>query len=291
MTVIEALDQIIRRRQAEGVTAAWLSAANRAVLGKRVAVSNRAVPPPEAQSRKPAPPVTPAPPVLTVPPEAEVPGSPAAPDSATVAERPNMTGMTWEELVTQCRQCQACPLGGTRRNIVIEAGCRHAPLMFIGEGPGADEDAQGVPFVGRAGQLLTKMIAAIGRDRQSDDPAHAVYIANVVKCRPPRNRVPLPDEAAACIGYLQRQIELVRPKVIVLLGASALKYLCNKQSIVRWRGNWIDYAGIPVMPTFHPAYVLRFESFPEQLITVKRQVWNDLKMVMVRLKSIEEGAR
>ena len=171
-----------------------------------------------------------------------------------------------------------------RRNVVIEDGCRTAPLMFIGEGPGEEEDAQGVPFVGRAGQLLTRMIAAMKRDRRSQEASSAVYIANIVKCRPPNNRNPLPEEGHACLGYLRRQIALVKPKVIVLLGAVPLQFLMNRRGITAARGNWLEYEGIPVMPTFHPAFVLRFERYPQDFLEKKRLVWHDLQAVMKRLE-------
>lgn len=157
--------------------------------------------------------------------------------------------------------------------------------MFIGEGPGADEDAQGVPFVGAAGQLLTRMINAMHRDRSSEDPAKAVYICNIVKCRPPGNRNPSPEEAGRCLGYLKRQIQLVQPKVIVLLGAVPLQHLLHLTGITRLRGKWHEYEGIPVMPTFHPSYILRLANVQTQYVLAKKQVWTDLQAVMERLKS------
>ena len=169
------------------------------------------------------------------------------------------------ETVAQCRRCI---LAETRQHVVFGEGNPHAGLMFIGEGPGADEDRLGRPFVGRAGQLLDKMIAAMQFTREE------VYIANIVKCRPPGNRVPSPDEAACCIGYLKKQIELIRPEAIVLLGATAVTFLLGPVGgITRVRGRWFAYEGIPVMPTFHPAYLLRQES-------AKREAWIDLQMVM-----------
>ena len=282
MTVVDELIRIVRRRQARGERFAWLSPQNRALLGQRVMASRAAAQPQRPQpvrvQQQPQPSVHFAPPPPPPPPpvaQQPMPGNFPPP--------PNVSVAGWDELVAACRACQCCPLAQTRHSIVIEDGFRGAPLMFIGEGPGADEDAQGVPFVGKAGQLLTRMISAMGRDRTSTDPAHAVYIANIVKCRPPNNRIPAPNEASACIGYLQRQIALVKPKVIVLLGASALNYLCQKRAITRMRGNWLEYNGIPVMPTFHPAYVLRFETFPDQFKAIKLQVWQDLKQVMARL--------
>ena len=283
MTIIDEITRIIRRRQQRGGRTAWLSPQNRAVLGMR--------PAPAAPTRAMA-----SPPATVVPAVVPAVATAGAPVRQTLGQSvnlpsalpnfpapPDVRGAGWDELVSACRACQCCPLAAGRRSIVIEDGCRTAPLMFIGEGPGADEDAQGVPFVGRAGQLLTRMIAAMGRDRTSMDPAHAAYIANIVKCRPPGNRIPVPEEAGPCLGYLKRQIALVKPRVIVVLGASALTYLCQKRGITFWRGKWLEYEGIPVMPTFHPAYVLRFERIPGQFKETKLKVWDDLKQVMARL--------
>jgi DNA polymerase len=171
------------------------------------------------------------------------------------------------EAVTQ--GCQACPLGGQRIRFVFGEGAPGARILFIGEGPGRDEDLQGRPFVGKAGELLDKMLGAVELDRTQ------VYIANVVKCRPPDNRTPTPEEARCCLSYLKRQIELIRPKVIVTLGATPLRELLGVQTgITRIRGQWQRLemlGGIPVMPTFHPAYVLR--QYTQE---VRRQVWSDL---------------
>ena len=162
---------------------------------------------------------------------------------------------SWQELIDEIENCQKCRLCERRTRVVPGEGDPNARLMLIGEGPGRDEDLQGRPFVGKAGKLLDKMIEAM-RLHRSD-----VYIANVVKCRPPNNRTPLPDEAASCINYLRWQIYLIRPKAIVLLGATAAHFLLNEtQGIMRLRGKWLDYQGIPVLPTFHPAFLLRQES-------------------------------
>ena len=150
--------------------------------------------------------------------------------------------------------------------------------MFIGEGPGAEEDRQGFPFVGPAGQLLTRMIEAMQFRRDE------VYIANIVKCRPPGNRNPNEEEAATCSGYLRRQIELVKPKVIVVLGAVPLRYLLHENGINACHGKWFDYEGIPVLPTFHPAYLLRMEG-------KKREAWEDLKKVMQKLGKDPDATR
>lgn len=168
------------------------------------------------------------------------------------------------------QDCQACPLGAGRIHFVFGEGSPEARMMFVGEGPGRDEDLQGRPFVGRAGELLDKMIAAIGYKRQE------VYITNIVKCRPPDNRTPTPQESQRCLPYLRRQIELVQPGVIVTLGATPLRELLGVPAgITRVRGQWRRLemlGGIPVMPTFHPAYVLR-----QYTQDVRRAVWEDLK--------------
>jgi len=175
------------------------------------------------------------------------------------------------DLEQAIRGCLACPLGPGRLKFVFGEGDPRARLMFVGEGPGRDEDQQGRPFVGKAGELLDKMIGAIGLKREE------TYIANVVKCRPPDNRTPTSDEARACLGYLRRQIELIRPTVIVTLGATPLRELVGvSEGITRVRGQWkrvqVGDREIPVMPTFHPAYVLR-----QYTQDVRRAVWEDLK--------------
>ena len=175
---------------------------------------------------------------------------------------------TLEELREIVLQCQKCPLAPTRHTVVFGEGNPHARLMFVGEGPGEQEDLQGRPFVGPAGQLLDRMILAMQFTREE------VYIANVVKCRPPHNRNPEPEEADACRGYLARQIELIQPEVIVVLGAVAARFLLQRrEGITRLRGHWLGYNGIPVMPTFHPSYLLRDPSG-------KRLAWSDLQQVM-----------
>ena len=157
------------------------------------------------------------------------------------------------------------------KNVVFGVGSPRAELMFIGEAPGADEDEQGEPFVGRAGQLLTKIIQAMGFAR------HEVYIANVLKCRPPDNRVPEPTEVANCLPYLIEQIELIQPKVMVGLGATAVKSLLDVQlGITKMRGNWYTFRNIPIMPTFHPAYLLRNPP-------AKKEVWLDMQEVVRKL--------
>jgi DNA polymerase len=169
-----------------------------------------------------------------------------------------------------CRRCKLCE---TRTHIVFGVGNPNALLMFVGEGPGADEDAQGEPFVGRAGQKLNEMIRAIGLERKD------VYIANVVKCRPPGNRDPQPDEVETCSPFLFRQIETIGPKVIVALGSPAAKTLLGtKAGITSLRGRWGSFRGIPVMPTFHPAYLLRSYT-----VENRTKVFEDLKAARARI--------
>jgi uracil-DNA glycosylase len=182
-------------------------------------------------------------------------------------------------LQARAMQCLKCAnLAASRTQVVFGVGNIDAELMFVGEAPGADEDAQGEPFVGAAGQLLTKMIQATGLTRES------VYIANILKCRPDMpagssgNRKPTPEEMQTCIPYLHEQIDLIKPKVLVALGGTAMEGLLGKTGITRLRGQWHTYRGIPLMPTYHPAYLLRNSSNAE-----KRKVWEDLMAVMEKL--------
>ena len=168
-------------------------------------------------------------------------------------------------------ECTRCKLAAGRTKLVFGVGDPAAELMFVGEGPGEDEDRQGEPFVGRAGQLLTKMIEAMGYRREQ------VYIANVVKCRPPGNRNPEPDEIEACEPFLRGQIEAIRAKVIVALGKFAAQTLLRDTSAIsRLRGRWFEYEGVRLMPTFHPAYLLRSPG-------EKAKAWEDLQLVMKEL--------
>lgn len=161
----------------------------------------------------------------------------------------------WEQLEETVKECKKCKLCQNRNNVVFGTGNRQASLMFIGEGPGADEDLQGTPFVGKAGKLMNIAFEAIGLKREE------VYIANIVKCRPPGNRNPQDDEANACLDYLRNQVILVKPKIIVLLGSVALKNILGKEyGITASRGKWIERKGILYMPTWHPAALLRDES-------------------------------
>jgi DNA polymerase len=173
----------------------------------------------------------------------------------------------------EVRGCTKCRLCETRTNTVFGEGDPDAQIFFIGEGPGENEDLSGRPFVGRAGELLNKWIAAMGLRREQ------VFIANIVKCRPPGNRVPAPDEVATCTPYLQRQLEIIRPRVIMTLGLPSAKYMLQLNlSMGKMRGNWYDWRGIKLMPTYHPAYVLR-----QYTVETRSAVWSDLRKVMAEL--------
>ncbi len=201
----------------------------------------------------------------------------SAPRPARTADLFAEPGLRQAETLAALRNhigdCQRCKLAGLGRStVVFGVGNPTADLMFVGEGPGADEDRQGEPFVGRAGQLLTEIITKGKKLRR-----HDVYIANIVKCRPPGNRNPEPDEIGTCMPFLARQIDLVAPRVIVALGTFAAQTLLDVRTpITRMRGVWHDYRGVKVMPTFHPAYLLRNPGD-------KRWVWADIKLVMAEL--------
>ena len=180
---------------------------------------------------------------------------------------------TWEELEKSIINCDKCKLCKTRQNIVFGVGNKNADIMFIGEGPGADEDRQGEPFVGRAGQLMNMAFGIVGIKRED------VYIANIVKCRPTANINPEADEANACLNYLRNQVLLVKPKIIVLLGNVALKNIFGKEyGIIESRGKWIEKKGIKYMPTWHPATLLRDE-------TKKVDFIRDLKLVISKINN------
>lgn len=201
----------------------------------------------------------------------------ASPEQENRAKAGAIQGRDSTELLRKLyagfKDCEACPLGTTRTKFVFGEGPPDADLMFVGEGPGRDEDLSGRPFVGRAGQLLDKIIGAMGFQRDQ------VFIANVVKCRPPGNRTPLPDEMSACSPILRRQIEAVNPKVIVVLGSTALKFFAGSNaSIMRMRGHFMNWEERVLMPTFHPAYILRNPR-------AKREVWEDMKQVMSRMNA------
>ncbi len=217
---------------------------------------------------------------LALPSEVPATAAPLSPEAKTAA---------FAELRTRALACVKCHhLASSRKTVVFGVGSIDAQLMFVGEAPGADEDAQGEPFVGKAGQLLTKIIETMGL-RRGD-----VYIGNILKCRPDTpgqsagNRKPTPDEMKTCIPYLHEQIDLIRPRVLVALGATAVEGLLGKTiGITKLRGGWKTYRGIPLMPTYHPAYLLRNQALSE-----KRKVWEDMLQVMEKLQmSISEKQR
>lgn len=204
----------------------------------------------------------------------------APPEQGTESLEPRpastASGAGLEQVRAHLGDCTRCPLSEGRTQIVFGDGNPNADLMFVGEGPGENEDRQGVPFVGRAGELLTKMIEA-----GLEIPRSQVYICNIVKCRPPGNRNPLPNEVSACREFLDGQIDAVGPKVIVALGKPASSLLLGRDvAITRERGHWNEYRGVPVMPTFHPAFVLR-----QYTAENRRRVWEDLKAA--HAKSLE----
>ncbi len=223
--------------------------------------------------------VAPAPP----PPRAKVGAHEAAPSRGNDGLSPALLATrewTLETLRDAALQCVECPhLVRSRRQVVFGAGNPRAELMFVGEAPGADEDAQGEPFVGRAGELLTKIIRTMGYSRED------IYIGNVLKCRPDMpagasgNRKPRPEEMRTCLPWLGKQIELIRPRALVALGATAVEGLLGEtRPMNQLRGRWLDYHGTPVMATYHPAYLLRNQSLAE-----KRKVWEDMLLVLERL--------
>jgi DNA polymerase len=196
-----------------------------------------------------------------------VPAPAVAPVAARASDAPPQLLDEVRSVLGDCKRCKLC---SGRKNLVFGVGNPKARLVFVGEGPGAEEDNQGIPFVGAAGQLLTKMILAMGYSRDE------VYICNVVKCRPPGNRNPEPDEIQSCQPFLEAQLHAIRPEVIIALGKFAAQTLLRTDTpITRLRGQWREYVGIPLMPTFHPAYLLR--NPPE-----KKAAWTDLQAVMAR---------
>lgn len=193
----------------------------------------------------------------------------ASPPLSTEQKKAQLKALNENE-VSVCRKCRLCE---QITHTVFGEGDPNAKIMFIGEGPGENEDLQGRPFVGRAGELLNKWIAAMGLKREQ------VYIANIIKCRPPGNREPAPDETAACTPYLVRQVEIIRPEVIITLGRPASQYMLQtKNSMGNLRGNWHEWRGIKLLPTYHPAYVLRSYNYQ-----TRSAVWSDLQKVMAHL--------
>jgi DNA polymerase len=218
-----------------------------------------AVPPPEAEPRADAAPAPTPETASKLAPEQAAVAPVAASDTSLAA------AMSWDDLAAAVAACRRCRLCEARKQAVLGVGDRNAEWLFVGEGPGAEEDQRGEPFVGQAGKLLDNMLASIGLTRGSN-----VYIANVVKCRPPENRTPAPDEVATCRPYLERQIELLKPRLIVALGRPAAQTLLQTEvKIAAARGRLHDYRGIPLIVTYHPAYLLR-------TMLDKAKAWEDL---------------
>ena len=231
----------------------------------------------QPHSTPPSPPLRPAQPRLE---ELPVTQAISAPTGAPTVLSPAAKAAAFDDLRQRALACVKCPnLVQSRRNVVFGVGNPDAELMFVGEAPGADEDAQGEPFVGAAGQLLTRIIQTMGLARDQ------VYIANILKCRPDTpgqssgNRKPTPAEMATCIPWLHEQIDLIRPRVLVALGGTAVEGLLGATvGIMKLRGNWREYRGIPLMPTYHPAFLLRNQALSE-----KRKVWEDMLAVLEKL--------
>lgn len=254
---LDNLHAYLEYKQEEGVQTLDISPETLAALRPEPTPSPRTSSRPEKPAVRPAP---------------RRPAVLADPEPAEQPAGVTVTGKTLEEIAKQVSSCTACGLSKTRQNTVPGEGNPDSPdVMFIGEGPGTDEDEQGRPFVGKAGKLLDKMIAAMGYRRED------VFIANIVKCRPPNNRVPAEDEMKACMPYLNAQIELIKPKIIVALGKTSVEGLLKRKvAITRFRGTWSELNGIPFMPTYHPAFLLRS---PDR----KGEAWTDLKAVLAKL--------
>lgn len=202
-------------------------------------------------------------------------GEPDFQDDVISSEKQKSGGMTLESIERKIKACKNCPLSNTRTNAVPGEGVENPFVLVVGEGPGEDEDLSGRPFVGKAGQLLDKMLAAISLDRKCN-----CYIANIVKCRPPKNRTPMPQEADSCSGFLQAQIHILKPKAILAMGRTAVQNLMKtEQGINSLRGKILDFNGIPLLATYHPSALLRDQS-------LKRPAWEDLKVFRTKLEEI-----
>lgn len=274
--LLDATLRHLRELKAHGGRFVEISPETLAALGK----PGRPQPAAAPERRPPARPDPVLSPAAVSPPLAPAPkfSPPAAPPIRPIA--PEAKAQAFAELRARALACVKCPhLASSRQHVVFGVGDTNAPLMFVGEAPGAEEDTQGEPFVGEAGPLLTKIIQAMGLSRET------VYIANLLKCRPDTpgetagNRKPTPAELAACLPYLHEQIDLIQPRVLVALGGTAVEGLLGKTvGITKLRGHWQTYRGIPLMPTYHPAYLLKNQSLAE-----KRRVWEDMLAVMETL--------
>jgi uracil-DNA glycosylase len=297
--LLDATIQHLEDLKSRGVRHVTVSPETLAALAQPAPVPvNKPVPAPAVKTSPPASshpsPVTrhsPTPPAAEQPSLLSMPGE-ASPVAQSVIHNPQSPiekAAAFAESRARALACVKCPhLASSRKTVVFGVGSIDAQLMFVGEAPGADEDEQGEPFVGKAGQLLTKIIQATGLQRSD------VYIGNILKCRPDTpgqtagNRKPTSDEMATCIPYLHEQIDLIRPRALVALGATAVEGLLGKTiGISKLRGTWKTYRGIPLMPTYHPAYLLRNQAMSE-----KRKVWEDMLQVMEKIgMSISEKQR
>jgi len=285
--LLDAAIQHLQELKTRGVRFVSVAPENLTALSEnpRSVAGNKTIAPPPAAPQKISGPV--APKIAEQKPRAApdlslglATGAPVAMPSPVAPKSDVEKAAAFAELRQRAMACVKCPhLASSRRNVVFGVGSTNADLMFVGEAPGMDEDEQGEPFVGKAGQLLTKIIQTMGLQRGD------VYIANILKCRPDTpgqtagNRKPTPEEMQTCIPYLHEQIDLIRPRVLVALGATAVEGLLGKTAgITRLRGNWHVYRGIPLMPTYHPAYLLRNQALSE-----KRRVWEDMLQVMEKL--------
>ncbi len=257
LTIVEGVDAHVRHLKEEGVRELPVAPPTLAALSEAKGDDHSAM----KRASKAAPPTPETPIAFSL--------KPTSPTSTTL-----------KSIADRVAACRLCGLSATRTNTVPGQGHESPEIMFVGEGPGADEDAQGLAFVGRAGKLLTQMIEAMGYQREE------VWIGNIVKCRPPNNRKPTMDEMNACLPYLKEQIAFLKPKVIVCLGATAVQGLLNDMTMItKLRGQWRTFEGIDTMPTFHPAYLLRNPP-------AKREVWTDLKAVLEKLgRPVPESAK
>jgi uracil-DNA glycosylase len=259
----EKLQSWLRYYEDLGIQAFYRDRASREASTKESMTGIQEKEPSDAATAKPVQP----PQIRAAAPKLQIVGR--SPSLFEAAER--VEGDSLERICSELAGCTRCKLHRRRTNIVFGVGNSHAELVFVGEGPGHDEDVQGLPFVGRAGQLLNQMIQAMGLKRED------VYIANVVKCRPPENRTPEKDEISTCMPFLLRQLSNINPKVIVCLGSVAAQALLStNKSISHFRGQWLDFRGAKLMATYHPAYLLRNPH-------AKPEVWADLKKVMAFL--------
>src|SRR5439155_5452007 len=288
--------------KAQGVKFVSLSPKTLAVLGPSRAQPAAVEPAVPGRPSSPPPQTKPASQSPVVQPQSNMAASPVSPLASTQHPDPALSASSaaapagretkeaaMAELRARAMVCRKCPhLAASRKNVVFGVGDVHSPLMFVGEAPGADEDEQGEPFVGKAGQLLTRIIQTMGLTRET------VYIANILKCRPDTpgqrmgNRKPAPEEMQTCQPYLLAQLDIIEPKVIVALGATAVEGLLGKTGgITKLRGHWHEFRGVPVMPTYHPAYLLRNEA-----LSNKRKVWEDMLQVLEKLgRPISEKQR